>query len=113
MLNDNIDPSSPRLRKDYPLDANRKWVVILIGPPGSGKGTQAELLAEKFGLFHLESSKVIEDKFNNADPEDKVLAAEKELWESGKLVTPELVLHWVREKIKELAGYGKGVVFSG
>ena len=56
MLNDNINPPSPRLRKDYSLGANRKWAVVLIGPPGSGKGTQAELLAEKFGLINFEIS---------------------------------------------------------
>ncbi|OGN00331.1 MAG: hypothetical protein A3B91_00265 [Candidatus Yanofskybacteria bacterium RIFCSPHIGHO2_02_FULL_41_29] len=113
MLNDNIDPSSPRLRKDYPLDANRKWVVILIGPPGSGKGTQAEMLAEKFGLFHLESSKVIEDKFKNADVSDKVIAHEREAWKSGQLTNPELVRAWMLEEIRSLYRKGMGIVLSG
>ena len=48
--------------------ADTKKIIILVGPPGSGKGTQAEMLAEKFGLVHLESSKVIEEKIKNADP---------------------------------------------
>lgn len=95
------------------LDKNKKWIVILIGPPGSGKGTQAELLAEKFGLFHLESSKVIEEKIKNAKPDDTVLQREKKLWESGKLNTPELVLEWIKEKAKEVASEGHGIVFSG
>lgn len=94
-------------------DENRKFVVILIGPPGSGKGTQADMLAEKFGLFHLESSKVIEEKIKHAKPDDAVLQREKRLWESGKLNTPELVLRWIDEKIKEVAGEGRGIVFSG
>lgn len=94
-------------------EENKKRVIIFIGPPGAGKGTQAELLADKFGLFHLESSKVIEEKINNADPKDKALAIEKELWESGKLNTPDLVLQWIKEKIKELAGEEKSIVFSG
>jgi len=38
-------------------------VIILMGPPGSGKGTQAELLAERLNLFHLETSKILEEKF--------------------------------------------------
>ena len=83
---------------------SKKWVIILIGPPGSGNGTQAELLAEKFGLFHLESSKVIEEKLKDADPNDWVLQKEKHLWESGKLNTPELVLQWIQEIIQELVG---------
>lgn len=90
-----------------------KSVIILIGPPGSGKGTQADMLAEKFGLFHLESSKVIEEKIKNAPPDDAIMQREKKLWESGILNTPELVLEWIKEKAKEVAGEGHGIVFSG
>ena len=92
---------------------DKKSVIILIGPPGSGKGTQAELLAEKFGLFHLESSKVIEEKLKNIDPDDWILQREQHLWESGQLNTPETVLKWIQEKIREIAGKGQGIVFSG
>jgi len=35
--------------------------VIFLGRPGSGKDTQAELLAKKFGLVHLVSSKIIKE----------------------------------------------------
>ena len=47
---------------DKLVGEHKKWAVILSGPIGAGKGTQAEMLAEKFGLVHLESSQVIEDK---------------------------------------------------
>jgi adenylate kinase len=92
---------------------NNKWVVIFIGPPGSGKGTQADILAEKFGIVHLESSKVIENKFKNADPNDEVITAEKKIWESGELNTPELVRAWMIEAIRELHSKGMGIVLSG
>ena len=92
---------------------SKKWTVILIGPPGSGKGTQAELLAEKFGLVHLESSKVIENKFKNADPSDPVILKEKETWRAGELTSPELVREWMLEEIRSLHGKGMGIVLSG
>lgn len=95
------------------MSLTKNWVVILIGPPGSGKGTQADLLAEKFGLVHLESSKVIENKFKTADPGDEVIAREKKLWESGELNTPELVRAWMLDAIRELHGKGMGIVLSG
>lgn len=94
-------------------EEQKKWAVILIGPPGAGKGTQAELLAEKFGLVHLESSQVIEEKLKNADSGDEILTHEKQLWETGILNTPKLVRQWITEKIEEIAGSGRGVVFSG
>lgn len=88
-------------------------MITLIGPPGSGKGTQADLLAEKFGLFHLESSKVIEEKLKNGNPDDEVIMREKKIWEAGILNTPKLVLQWIQEKIKDLSDEDKSIIFSG
>lgn len=90
----------------------RKWAVLLIGPIGSGKGTQAELLSEKFSLTHIETSKLLEEKFNNADVNDKFLMEQKELWRTGILNQPEFVLGIVIDKIKELWSQKKGIIFS-
>lgn len=95
------------------MSLTKKVVVIFIGPPGSGKGTQADLLVDKFGLVHLESSKVIENKFKTGDSNDPVIAREKELWESGELNTPELVRAWMLEAIRALHAKGVGIVLSG
>lgn len=89
------------------------FVIILIGPPGAGKGTQAELLAEKFGLFHFETSKIIEEKLNNADSNDEVLMEEKRKWTQGELNSPELVVEWIIERIKDFGIQKTGLVFSG
>jgi len=91
----------------------KKWSVIIIGPPGSGKGTQADLLAEKFGLIHFEISRVIEEKFKKADPDDPIIQREKKIWKSGELMTPEIILQWGLEKITEYASSGVGIVMSG
>lgn len=96
-------------------------VVIIMGPPGSGKGTQAELLSERFNLFHLETSEIIEKNLTAAKKSDFVkigskkyfLLEEKKLRESGKWMSPPLIAFWVKNKIKELAKEGKGIVSSG
>jgi len=98
-----------------------KLVIILLGPPGSGKGTQAELLAEKFDLCHVESSEIIEKYLANAKKGDYVivegkkyfLLEEKKLRESGRLTSFPLITFWMTSKIKELAKEGKGIVASG
>ena len=98
-----------------------KQIITLLGPPGSGKGTQAILLAEKFDLYHLETSKVIEQRimraeegeFAEIDGEKYYLEKEKDLWKNGILCSPPFVSYLVKEKIKELAKEGKGIVFSG
>ncbi len=88
-------------------------VLILIGPPGSGKGTQAELLAIEFGLTHIETSKIIEEKFKNADPTDEVIIKEKEGWIRGKLTNQALVAAWLLEEIEKMGRENRGIIFSG
>lgn len=100
---------------------NKKQVVIIMGPPGSGKGTQAHLLERKFDFFHLETSEIIEKKLRNIKKGDFVkigkkkyfLFEEKKKREKGELMSPPLVTFWVKEKIKELFKEGKSIVTSG
>lgn len=98
-----------------------KKVIIIIGPPGSGKGTQAELLAEKLGLFYFETSKVIEANIKLAKEEEEIvidgqgfsLAREKELFNQGMLNTPAVVAFWVRREIEKLVEQNKSLILAG
>src|SRR3989344_2970727 len=98
-----------------------KQVIILFGQPGAGKGTQAELLADKLGYYHFESSKVIEASFQNESPEKTFeiegenykIEDEKKKWEQGLLNSPPFVVFLMAEKIKELAKNEKSIIFSG
>lgn len=94
---------------------HKRWAVFLIGPPGSGKGTQADLLAERFGLAHIQTSKLGEAKINNPElvKKDPEVAEVKRLYDKGELFPPPWTVKIVLEKSKELADQGKGVVFSG
>jgi adenylate kinase len=100
---------------------NNNKVIIILGPPGSGKGTQGELLAEKFNLYHLETSEIIERNFANIKKSDFVKVGKKKyfLWkerklrQTGKLMSPPLIFFWVEEKIKEVIKEDKGIVLSG
>lgn len=100
---------------------NSKLVIIVIGPPGSGKGTQAELLAERFDLYHLETSEIIEQNFRDAKKGDFVITdgkryflwGEKKLRKSGKWMSPPLIVFWVENKIEMIAKEKKGIAFSG
>lgn len=88
-------------------------VIFLIGPPGSGKGTQADLLAKELGFYHLETSKIIEERFKNADPQDKEISHQKEHWIAGELFHPEVIIRWFIEEVEKLKDGVKGFVFSG
>ena len=89
--------------------------IIIYGPPGAGKGTQAQLLAEKFDLIHFDSGKYLRELlYNPKNKNNKIIQKEKKLNEAGKLNTPSWVLKIVSGKVKEIAGLlHKGVVLSG
>ncbi len=86
----------------------------MYGPPGSGKGTQAKLLADKLGLIHFDTGRYIEQVVHNpVNKKDKIIQRERKLFDSGILCSPSWVLKIVSEKTRKLAEAGFGVVFSG
>ena len=87
--------------------------VILVAPPGAGKGTQADMIEQKFGYHHLETSKIIEKNFKNADPNDAVINEEKKRWLAGELMKPSTFVPWLIDDIKTIAANGQGLILSG
>lgn len=89
-------------------------VIIVYGYPGSGKGTQAEKLAEHFGFEHFNTGKVIEKTvYDPTNQNDPVIQREREIFKSGVLCTPEWVAEIVKKVISDLHNQGQGIVFSG
>lgn len=86
--------------------------LILFGPPGSGKGTQAARLVERYGWAHLATGDIFREALERRDP----LALEaQDLMKAGRLVPDELVGQMVRRKLDQLAsdGHAAGVIFDG
>jgi adenylate kinase len=90
----------------------QKAVVILVGPPGSGKDTQAERLTEEMGFVQVPSSRIIRAKFAD-NPDDPVIQEQRRIFDAGKLNDPKLVSEWVMEFVRPLAAQGRSLVFSG
>lgn len=83
--------------------------LILFGPPGSGKGTQAKKLAERFNLLHISTGDLFRYELGNNTP----LGQEaRKYMERGELVPDEITIGMLRNKLEahpEVAGY----IFDG
>jgi len=84
-------------------------IVILLGPPGVGKGTQGKLLCEALDLTHLSTG----DLLRAARREGTALGQQAQAFmDRGELVPDDIIVGMVREKLEEL-GPDAGVVFDG
>lgn len=90
---------------------NPKIVILFMGKPGAGKGTQADILRDKYGLAHFNTGDVIRHRVANPKTEED--RREKEIYASGKLNTFTWVANLVKEAAHEFAQAGQGIVFSG
>ena len=83
--------------------------VILLGPPGAGKGTQAQRIAQRYHLPHLSTGDMFRD---NIKRETELGRQAKPLLERGELVPDEIVLGMVEGRIDQ-PDCAKGFVFDG
>jgi adenylate kinase len=81
--------------------------LIIFGPPGAGKGTQAELIAKKYKLAHLSSGHILRQELQNKEFGAKI----KKYQDSGKLVPDSLVIQMVEKNA--LANLNRGLIFDG
>jgi adenylate kinase len=83
--------------------------VIFLGPPGSGKGTQAKELAWQYGVPHLSTGDMLREHVGKGTP---LGLKAKPIMERGELVSDSLVLKMVAERI-ERPDCEHGFVFDG
>ncbi|UWQ47188.1 adenylate kinase [Leisingera aquaemixtae] len=87
----------------------RPAVLILLGPPGAGKGTQARMLEEKFGYVQLSTGDLLREAVAAGTPAG--LAA-KAVMEAGQLVSDEIVINILRDRLAK-PDCAKGVILDG
>jgi adenylate kinase len=91
-----------------------KVAIIIYGPPGGGKGTQANLLADHLGAIHFDTGRYLEEYVNDPkNKKSKIVQREKKLFDSGKLLTPSFVLNIVKNKTKTIARANFSIIYSG
>jgi adenylate kinase len=83
--------------------------IILLGPPGAGKGTQARILVEGRNMVQLSTGDMLRDARTSGTEMGKMVA---EVMDKGHLVTDEIVIGLIREKLTS-GQAGGGYIFDG
>ena len=82
--------------------------IILLGPPGAGKGTQAQKLVEERNMVQLSTGDMLREARTSGTEMGKKVAA---VMDAGNLVTDEIVIGLIREKLEQ--GASGGFIFDG
>ena len=82
--------------------------IVIFGSPGAGKGTQAEVLAARYGLRHLSSGDILRRELKNGPLGREI----KSYQDAGKLVPDKLIIAMM-EKAMARSLKGKGLVLDG
>lgn len=77
----------------------KPFEILLFGPPASGKGTQAKLLAETFKIPHISTGDLL--RAVKSDPTNPLSKEVAELIDNGKLVSDELISKMAAERLKQ------------
>ena len=84
--------------------------LILLGPPGAGKGTLAKLLKETLNVVHISTGDILREEMNNNTPLGRDI---KKLVEQGALVPDEIVTKIIENKLKVHQHSEKGFMLDG
>lgn len=83
--------------------------IVLLGPPGAGKGTQAQIIAKEFGLFHVSSGDLFRENLKNMTELGKLAQG---YMSRGELVPDDVTIAMVRDRISR-PDCAQGVLLDG
>jgi len=83
--------------------------LILLGPPGAGKGTQAAILSKKFGIPQISTGDMLRAAVKAGTP---LGIAAKKVMDAGQLVSDDIIVGLVTQRLKE-ADCRRGYLFDG
>ena len=105
-----IDTIFERLTSVVDQTLERSWInMVLLGPPGSGKGTQGRMLAKKFNLVYISTGHLMRQEIKKGT---KMGKSAKEYIEKGDIVPDEIAIKLIERQIKTHPD-ASGFIFKG
>jgi len=83
--------------------------IVMLGPPGAGKGTQAKIIAEELGLVHISTGDLFRENLSNETELGKLAAS---FMNKGELVPDDVTIAMVEERLSR-PDCQKGAVLDG
>lgn len=97
------------LTQVYKLKDSKMTNIVLFGPPGAGKGTQADVLKEKYNLKHISTGDVFRYNIKN---QTELGTLAKSYMDQGQLVPDEVTIDMLRAEVEKDID-GNGFIFDG
>lgn len=83
--------------------------VVMMGPPGAGKGTQAKMLADRAGFAHLSPGDLLRQAVKEGA---EVGQKAKKFMDSGRLVPDDVIIELIGDRVRQ-AGGSRGIILDG
>ncbi|XP_027764029.1 adenylate kinase isoenzyme 5 isoform X2 [Empidonax traillii] len=95
---------------DFSEELRKSNIIFVVGGPGSGKGSQCEQLAKKYGFSHLSTADLLQNELLSLSERSKLI---KDIMECGEPVPGGIVLELLKEAMVSRLGDTKGFLIDG
>ena len=99
-----------QIKQDKKVIKIRMKNIVIFGAPGSGKGTQSDLMIEHYGLGHISTGDVLRNEIKNGTELGKTAQG---FIDNGQLIPDDLMVSILAKKYDEFGRGHKGVIFDG
>ena len=97
-------------KEETAINTSKMKNIVIFGAPGSGKGTQSDLIIEKYGLNHISTGDVLRSEMKNGTPLGQTA---RKYIDEGKLVPDSLIIDMLAKVYDSYGSNHQGVIFDG